>query len=87
MKTKDSRVINGEVPPDNLTPYYNESMEIEKRLPEDVVPRKYVIAISTDFKKDEFHGSVRIDLELLKVSFDCWNVKIIIQIYISIQNI
>ncbi|XP_043581550.1 glutamyl aminopeptidase-like [Bombus pyrosoma] len=66
MKTKDSRVINGEVSPDNLTPYYNESMEIEKRLPEDVVPRKYVIAISTDFKKDEFHGSVRIDLELLK---------------------
>lgn len=68
MKTKDCRVINGEVPPDNFDPRYNESMEIEKRLPEDVVPRKYVIAIAPDFGKDQFHGSVRIDLELLKVS-------------------
>ncbi|KAK1126499.1 hypothetical protein K0M31_005134 [Melipona bicolor] len=66
MKTKDSRVINGQVSPDNLNPYYNESMEIEKRLPEHVLPRKYVIAISPDFQKDEFHGSIRIDLELLK---------------------
>ncbi|CAD1478906.1 unnamed protein product, partial [Heterotrigona itama] len=66
MKTKDSRVINGQVSPDNLNPYYNESMEIEKRLPQHVLPRKYVIAISPDFQKDEFHGSIRIDLELLK---------------------
>ncbi|XP_043517874.1 glutamyl aminopeptidase-like [Frieseomelitta varia] len=66
MKTKDSRVINGQVSPDNLNPYYNESMEIEKRLPEHVLPRKYVIAISPDFQKDKFHGSIRIDLELLK---------------------
>ncbi|XP_017765836.1 PREDICTED: glutamyl aminopeptidase-like [Eufriesea mexicana] len=66
MKTKDSRAINGKVSPDNLSPRYNESMEMEKRLPEDVVPRKYVIAISPDFRKDDFHGSVRIDLELLK---------------------
>lgn len=75
MKTKDSRVINGQVSPDNLNPYYNESMEIEKRLPEHVLPRKYVIAISPDFQKDEFHGSIRIDLELLRVSllFKCSN--------------
>ncbi|KAF3424358.1 hypothetical protein E2986_07861 [Frieseomelitta varia] len=76
MKTKDSRVINGQVSPDNLNPYYNESMEIEKRLPEHVLPRKYVIAISPDFQKDKFHGSIRIDLELLKVSFYYSNVTV-----------
>lgn len=74
MKTKDSRAINAEVPFDNLSPRYNESMEIEKRLPEDVIPKKYVITISPDFNKNEFHGNVRIDLELLNVSnFDMIN--------------
>lgn len=73
MKTKDPRAINAEVPLDNLSPH-NESMEIEKRLPEDVVPKKYVITISPDFNKNEFHGNVRIDLELLNVSnFDMIN--------------
>ncbi|KOC70006.1 Glutamyl aminopeptidase [Habropoda laboriosa] len=66
MKTKDSRVIHGEVSRDNLSPYYNESMEIEKRLLVDVVPRKYVIVVEPDLKNDEFHGTVRIDIELLK---------------------
>ncbi|CAK9820849.1 Glutamyl aminopeptidase [Anthophora plagiata] len=66
MKTKDSRVIRCEVSRDNFRPYYNDSIEIEKRLSEDVVPRKYVIAIKTDLKNDEFHGTVRIDIELLK---------------------
>lgn len=68
MKTKDPHAINAEVPPNNLSPHYNESIEIEKRLPEDVVPKKYVIMISPDFDKNEFHGNVRIDLELLNVS-------------------
>ncbi|XP_016915887.1 glutamyl aminopeptidase-like [Apis cerana] len=65
MKTKDLRAINAEVPLNNLSPHYNESMEIEKRLPEDVIPKKYVITISPDFDKNEFHGNVHIDLELL----------------------
>lgn len=68
MKTKDPHAINAEVPPNNLSSHYNESIEIEKRLPEDVVPKKYVITISPDFDKNEFHGNVRIDLELLNVS-------------------
>lgn len=74
MKTKDLRAINAEVPLNNLSPHYNESMEIEKRLPEDVIPKKYVITISPDFDKNEFHGNVHIDLELLNVSnFDIIN--------------
>lgn len=43
-------------------------MEIEKRLPEDVVPSNYVIAISPDFQSDIFHGSIRIDIDVLAVS-------------------
>lgn len=70
-KTKDSRMINGEVPRDYLRPSDNETVEIEKRLPEDVLPRKYIIAISPDLKNDEFHGNVRIDIELLKVTHYC----------------
>nr|XP_003703002.2 PREDICTED: glutamyl aminopeptidase-like [Megachile rotundata] len=45
---------------------FNESMGIEKRLPEDVIPKKYVIVISPNFVNDGFHGFVRIDVELQK---------------------
>ncbi|XP_076296575.1 glutamyl aminopeptidase isoform X2 [Lasioglossum baleicum] len=42
-----------------------EPVDVDKRLPEDVVPSNYVIAIAPDFRKDDFHGSVRIDIEIL----------------------
>ncbi|KZC03967.1 Glutamyl aminopeptidase [Dufourea novaeangliae] len=65
MKPKDFRETNGEPSKNNLAQYRNGSMDIDKRLSEDVVPSNYVIAISPDFRKDEFHGSVRIDIEVL----------------------
>ncbi|XP_053979682.1 glutamyl aminopeptidase-like [Hylaeus volcanicus] len=45
---------------------HNETMDIEKRLSEDVLPSRYVIAISTDFRKDEFRGSIGIDIDILR---------------------
>lgn len=47
---------------------FEKTMDIAKRLSTDVVPSKYVIAISVDLRKAEFHGSIRIDIDLLKVS-------------------
>nr|XP_034173930.1 glutamyl aminopeptidase-like [Osmia lignaria] len=66
MKLRNFHTISGKVTHSNLDRYYNESMDIEKRLPEDVIPKRYVIAVSPDFKKDQFHGYIRIDIELQK---------------------
>ncbi|XP_076239351.1 glutamyl aminopeptidase [Calliopsis andreniformis] len=66
METEDFSAIAGNLSRNNLGRYRDEPMEIEKRLPEDVVPRNYVIAISPDLQKDEFHGSIRIDIEVLQ---------------------
>ncbi|XP_031845026.2 glutamyl aminopeptidase [Nomia melanderi] len=49
----------------NSARYRDGFVDIDKRLPEDVVPTNYVIAISTDFQKDQFHGSIRIDVDVL----------------------
>ncbi|XP_078036701.1 aminopeptidase A [Augochlora pura] len=38
---------------------------VDKRLPDDVVPSDYVIAIAPDFRNHEFRGSIRINMEIL----------------------
>lgn len=68
METGGFRVIAGNLSKNNLRRRRDHSMEIEKRLPEDVVPSNYVIAISPDFQSDIFHGSIRIDIDVLAVS-------------------
>lgn len=68
MKMRNFCTISGIVTRSNLGRYYNDSMDIEKRLPEDVIPKSYVIIVSPDFEKDQFHGYIRIDIELQKVS-------------------
>lgn len=68
VEAKDFCAIADDLSRNNLAGHRDELVEIEKRLPEDVVPSNYVIAISPDLRKNEFHGSIRIDIQVLKVS-------------------
>ncbi|XP_076628458.1 glutamyl aminopeptidase [Colletes latitarsis] len=61
MRAKDFCAIDDEA-------FKNKPMDLdlEKRLSADVVPNRYAIAISIDLKKDQFHGSIRIDIDVLR---------------------
>nr|XP_033337087.1 endoplasmic reticulum aminopeptidase 1-like [Megalopta genalis] len=44
--------------------HHENDLPVDKRLPDDVVPSDYVIAIAPDFQNHDFHGSIRIDMEI-----------------------